>query len=600
MRALLGLLLLAVPVPAQAASFALRQWVYRVAAPPLNQLDQDWGDALRDGAVGRDQAVMWQGPAVPIEIDLGGWCELTGARLYQHRPSSEFGELELKLAARRGERWSYLEPPIDVVRSRDKVDATWVVQLGRLRTDALRFELTAEQLALSELELTGRRLGPRPLLGWTCDAGEQAARLSDGRLDADAAGVWREPTVTLELDLGGWCELIAIECHERRARREGYGQMRLEAHSDGRWSEVSSHGGEAVTGDEPVYRLPLPNLRCDRLRLVYEQVRQLAVREIELYGIRLGEAAPGTADPTPLSDVDGPVARRGRLNGADIVTLENGRLQAVVGGDGAIMRLRRKPDGLELLGRPMTELLDGVAPRYRLDTDGTSALLRPADETAPPLTKRITIGAEPLLQVSYRLDQPDPDLTLVAPLGLAGGNQYWYPTARGARRLLAVGGEALRFEHPLGAWCAVTSDTGDGLALCASTALRCIEHRPVTGSPIADVLCHLAGGETSFTLVPIAGMRRVDSVMGDVVVGLEASTIGRRLIGTAVVQAAASATVRASLGERELAAAEVQPDTVLRLPIEADHLPRGEFTVTLSVDRNGHRLGTATTRGQVR
>lgn len=599
MRALFGLLLLALPVTGQSASFALRQWVYRVAAQPLNQLDQDWGDALRDGAVGRDQAVMWQGPAIPIEIELGGWCEVTGARLYQHRPSSEFGDLELRLAARRGERWSYLEPMTDVVRSRDKVDATWVLQLGRLRTDALRLELTAEQLALSELELTGRRLGPRPLLDWTCDEGEQSARLSDGRLDAAAAGTWREPTVTLELDLGGWCELIAIECHERRARRDGYGQMRLEAYSDGHWSEVTSHGGDAVTGDEPVYRLPLPSLRCDRLRLTYEQVRQLAIREIEIYGIRLGEAAPGPADPTPLTAVDGPVARRGRLDGAEIVTLENRFLQAVVDGRGAIVRLRRKPDGLDLIGRPITEQLDDRAPRYRLDTDGTSALLRPADDAAPPLTKRITIGAEPLLQIGYRLDLADPALSVIAPLGLAGGNQYWYPTARGARRLLAVGAEALRIDHPPAAWCAVTTDSGDGVALSASTALRAIEHRPVAGSPVADVLCRLTGGETLLTLVPVSGMRRVDGVMGDVVVALEASTIGQRLIGTAVIQAAAPATVRASLGERELAAAEVQPQTVLRLPLDADNLPRGEYTVTLTVDRQGHRLGTATARGQV-
>lgn len=617
-------LVAAAAVPASDSPLALRQWTYQVDSEPLSEDDEDFGESLSDGHAGRDVAVAWQGASVLLTIDLGGWCELGGARVTRHFPTPAFRPGVVELAVRQHGAWQWINPAQRSVASRDKVDLTTVFELRRVRADGLQIYFRyVDKLALSEVQLTGTRLGSRPLEGWVVQATpapegggpERLAALSDGRVGAAEALSWRAGDLRLELDLGTWTELRELVLNEHRSGRErSYRRLAISAETAGGWVERSVHeqADERAAGD-PMLRVPLGPVRCRRLRLTFTGAERLALSELELHGQPVsGPATPGgSARDLPFLETTTATLRAVDIDADELSeqVLENAHLRLIVDPrTGVVRSLRRKPGGVELVdgGTPGQGLLQTLLP-----------VTEAAGEAGPAgawLELRLPEGG---LGRRYRLESssgrvrvdllvvPAPGLTLRHHLGAVGvANRFMLPTPRGPREVATTvdgAGPAAALPEPVRGWVTVVGPGREGLALELPVE-RCagLEFRPVAGGT-AELTQRLTPGEpVSLWLTPFRGVESPVEVLAGVVIGLPISVVGERLFAGAELYAPAGAPatgVTAVLlppapGEpRELATAELQPATPLRLALEAKGLAAGVHLLRLDLSRGDRLLG---------
>ncbi|MFQ6096270.1 MAG: hypothetical protein ACE5O2_00985, partial [Armatimonadota bacterium] len=181
-----------------AAEGLLDGWSYSTDNPFFGKYADPDGTRLGDGQVGRGETVIFSGGQIVLDVDLHHLARVTEVRAHIHRHNNNYKCSRFVVLAEEAGQWVEAGSATGFWAPTEQRDFVLTVAALDVRTSRLRLRFaTAGLLAISELEIVGRRLAQNPAIR---PAG-LGARLPIGK--------GRDPTVTeRDLDADGKAEVV--------------------------------------------------------------------------------------------------------------------------------------------------------------------------------------------------------------------------------------------------------------------------------------------------------------------------------------------------------------------------------------------------------
>lgn len=387
--------------------------------------------------------------------------------------------------------------------------------------------------------------------------------LSDG--DTKKLVIYATGRTVIDVDLAARSQVQRVAIDVTRPNNNyKLRDWKVQANVFGDWRDLGEVQGFWGDTQQRSFRLELPNLNVttNQLRLVFNNPGVLSISEIEIFGQAATQQA-GPALSLPFVNDAKPSAREVDIDkdGKPELILENDQVRLIFAplAGGVCRSLIHKPSGQEfaLAQDPGYGILRDQlwAPEYmladrpytwRVGGDANSAWLELSVTGAggmmsfTTLTKRIEITrGSPVARVHYKLLNDPSSMTDYTYgfwvhnfMGAIGGPmRYFYPTEEGVKELPFPPAKNDQqgdywYKNPARGWTAVCGDNGNGLAASLDFKyLNLFYSWAGVGYPAAthewryNRIPLKAGQafETDVTLMPFAGMKRVDGVVGDVI-----------------------------------------------------------------------------------
>ena len=507
---------------------------------------------------------------------------------------------------------------------------------------------------LCALGLVAAGVGPaqeEPLKGWTYTCGGKPLgdkwadpafdKLNDGDRSPDKSAIFGGGTIAVDIALPRATALNKIVTHVYRHNNNyKLRQVTVEALQAGQYVEV----GKATEGfwgptEQRAFALEVPlAVSAEKLRVNFHAASIVSIQEIEIFGAVAAAATEGTY-ALPVNDAPGAHVSEVDADGdgKKEIILENPLVRLIFEPDGGVCRSM-------LLKDSQSELVGGTgrygllrdqlwSPNYsfaarfyfattgedregawvELKTQGIGGML-----SFTEITKRVHLGPDsPIVRVHYSLKNDPSSQTDYAYgfwahhfLGVRGQDAtYFFPTTDGVVEQRFKAGEPLEVWHynPARGWAAYVADSGVGLAATVEyKRLNCFYMWAGAGTAIPTFEWRYnrvpvnAGQtfETDVSLVPVAGLKRVDGVVGDIVGAIEKGALNAQSVTASLYRPPGSESANVVLQARALPEGTWQEvgrttltenSATLSADVSGINAPVGVVRCTIS--RGGEELG---------